>query len=192
MIEGFAGADDLYGVLAGAAVVLAGVLVLVIAGRRRRARGKQLMTVMREDDFTAAADGGAFMEDVADVREAPLHEVESALQTAVARGQDEKTAGLCLDLARRKLAGGDRKGARDLLLQCLRTATATGQRETHARARVTLGEIAHAGGDLTTACEHWQIARQIFHETGLTREHDVVEAKMLANGCPTDWVLTDF
>ena len=47
-------------------------------------------------------------------------------------------------------------------------------------------------GDLTTACEHWQIARALFHELKQGRDHAAVETRMLRNGCPTDWVLTDF
>jgi hypothetical protein len=57
---------------------------------------------------------------------------------------------------------------------------------------VVLGDLAHKDGDLTTACEHWQIARALFVELKQDGAHESVEVRMLRNGCPTDWVLTDF
>jgi hypothetical protein len=62
----------------------------------------------------------------------------------------------------------------------------------HGAARLALGEAAHLAGDLTSACEQWQMARTAFLEGGDTEQHDRIEKRMRENGCPTDWVLTDF
>ena len=52
--------------------------------------------------------------------------------------------------------------------------------------------MARKSGDLTTACEHWQIARGLYVELKKEGELEQVEARMHDNGCPTDWVLNDF
>lgn len=94
--------------------------------------------------------------------------------------------------ANKSLADGDTTEAAELLRQCIRAAAAAPHKAIHAKARLVLGDIAHADGDAITACEHWQIARAIFHELNDKREHAEAETRMLSNGCPTDWVLTDF
>jgi len=55
-----------------------------------------------------------------------------------------------------------------------------------------LAEAAYLAGDLTTACEQWQLARTAYLEDGQMERHASIEKRMRANGCPTDWVLTDF
>ena len=87
---------------------------------------------------------------------------------------------------------GETSAAAELLRQSIRAATSAGHKDAHAKARLALGDLAQAGGDPVTACEHWQIARSLFRELRRSREHDAVEARMRRNGCPTDWVLTDF
>ena len=82
--------------------------------------------------------------------------------------------------------------AEELLRKCILGAGAARHKATHAKARLALGDLAHAGGDPTTACEHWQIARALFHELRQVEDHAEAEQRMLRNGCPTDWVLTDF
>ncbi|MGL4395961.1 MAG: hypothetical protein ACRCS9_05425 [Hyphomicrobium sp.] len=62
----------------------------------------------------------------------------------------------------------------------------------HAEARLELAEAAFVAGDLTTACEHWQIARMAFLDGGAKPAADGVDRRMRSHGCPTDWVLTDF
>jgi len=116
----------------------------------------------------------------------------AALREAEASGETERLPGLYLSLAGCRLEEKNRSDAEDLLRKSIRGAAGTQQKDIHARARLALGDLAHAGGDLTTACEHWQIARAIFHELKQGRDHDAVETRMLRNGCPTDWVLTDF
>lgn len=62
----------------------------------------------------------------------------------------------------------------------------------HATARLALGDLAQQVDDMTTACEHWQIARDLLHELGDEDRCKAVEEKMIENGCPTHWVLNDF
>lgn len=116
-----------------------------------------------------------------------LH-VEAAEKT----GAQARLPGLYLLLAQSRLAAGKTAEAEEILRKSIRAAASLKIKDVHAKARVTLGDLAHGSGDLTTACEHWQIARALFHELKQVPEHDAVESRMLKNGCPTDWVLTDF
>jgi hypothetical protein len=180
--------------LAGAAALAVALLAIVALRRKKRKSTTAPGASMRTDDSVPEEAVLAAVGESVVTREAqpPPRRLETALADALDSGDPQQLAGAYLDLARRRTADGETEDAHELLLKCVRVASASGQKETHARARVELGEIAYAAGDLTTACEHWQIARKLFHETELTREHEIVEARMLANGCPTDWVLTDF
>ncbi len=116
----------------------------------------------------------------------------AALSEAEAAGQRDRLPGLYLALAHCRLDAGDNADAEELLRKCIRGAAPALHKATHAKARLALGDLAHAGGDPTTACEHWQIARALFHELKQAADHAAAEQRMLRNGCPTDWVLTDF
>jgi len=116
----------------------------------------------------------------------------AAVNEAEAAGQRDRLPGLYLALAHCRLEAGDNADAEELLRKCLRGAAPARHKTTHAKARLALGDLAHAGGDPTTACEHWQIARALFHELKQVDDHEAAEQRMLRNGCPTDWVLTDF
>lgn len=118
--------------------------------------------------------------------------IKGAVRKAEARGQHEKLPSLYLALARHSLAAEEKADAEEFLRMAIRGAGMADQKDIHAKARLALGDAAHAGGDLTTACEHWQIARTIFLELKQRADHEAVETRMLRNGCPTDWVLTDF
>ncbi len=61
-----------------------------------------------------------------------------------------------------------------------------------ADARLALGDVCQATGDGITACEHWHMARELYAETGNESGRKAAIARMEQNGCPTDWVLTDF
>jgi tetratricopeptide (TPR) repeat protein len=115
-----------------------------------------------------------------------------AAREAEAGGETAGLPDLYLSLAQCRIEAGETADAEELLRKCIRGAASAELKETHARARLMLGDLAHESGDLTTACEHWQIARALFHELKQTRDHELVESRMLCNGCPTDWVLTDF
>ncbi len=170
---------DLGLVLVGAAMV-ALLITLVALGlrsrRRRRERGAREAEPIGVAKLTAL-DGAALM---------------AAVGEAEADGQLKRLPGLYLSLAQWRLDSGETSVAEDLLRKSIRVATSTGLSDTHAKARLALGDIAHSNGDLATACEHWQIARSLFRELRQSREHDAVEGRMQRNGCPTDWVLTDF
>lgn len=118
--------------------------------------------------------------------------LSAALREAEAEGATNRIPGLYLSLAQWQVDAGDTRAAGDLLRKCIRAATSAGNKDAHAKARLALGDIAQSAGDPVTACEHWQIARKLFHELKSTHEFRAVDARMLRNGCPTDWVLTDF
>ena len=122
--------------------------------------------------------------------------LEETVMMAIARAeQDGRTSdlpGLYLTLAREHMTQGAHKEASDLLRKSLRAAAALGQKQVQAGARLELGDLAHSSGDLTTACEHWQIARGLFTELQQRGDHAAIEKRMARNGCPTDWVLNDF
>jgi len=109
-----------------------------------------------------------------------------------ARGSEGELPGLHLALARVRLDAGRMEDASDQLRKSIRIAARLGNKEAHARARLELGDIARRSGDLTTACEHWQIARGLFHELERASDLKAVETRMRQHGCPTDWVLNDF
>lgn len=136
---------------------------------------------------------------IADVAPAPKPVVAvdgaallAAVQEAEAEGATRRLSGLYLSLAQGRLAEGETRAAADFLRKCIQSATTAGLKEPHAQARVALGDIAQEAGDPSTACEHWQIARLLFHELRQTRDYQAVDARMQRNKCPTDWVLTDF
>lgn len=118
--------------------------------------------------------------------------IKSALRKAEKAGQREKVPRLHLALAHACLAAEEKGEAEEYLRAAILGAGTVGQKDIHAKARLALGDLAHAGGDLTTACEHWQIARALYLELKLGADHEAVENRMRCNGCPTDWVLTDF
>lgn len=114
------------------------------------------------------------------------------IERAERSGEQAKLPSLFIALASHKLAGGDVVEASDLLRNSIRLSVSLGRHEEHARARLELGDIARTAGDLTTACEHWQIARRLFHQLAHAEQLAAAESRMSDHGCPTDWVLNDF
>jgi hypothetical protein len=169
---------DLPVLLAGVVVaaLLATLVALLIRNLRRRGRAPAEAAAVAEEPV-AAIDGAALL---------------AAVAEAEAEGAARRLPGLYLSLAQWRIDSGDVAPAGDLLRKSIRGASTAGLKDTHAKARVALGDLAQAAGDPVTACEHWQIARQLFHELGQRGDFDAVDARMLRNGCPTDWVLTDF
>lgn len=96
------------------------------------------------------------------------------------------------DQAMRIRERGDEAAAADCLRKTIMLASAASDNTLHARARLELGDICKTEGDLITACEHWQMARSLFEDNANVVDAEVCEKRMLGNGCPTDWVLTDF
>ncbi|MBU2581160.1 MAG: hypothetical protein KJ622_05550 [Alphaproteobacteria bacterium] len=97
-----------------------------------------------------------------------------------------------IDEALVEIAVGDRAAAAEKLRRAIMLAAKAGDRKQHAAARLELGDMAQADGDLHTACEHWQLARSLFEEERSAADAAKCEKRMTKNGCPTDWVLNDF
>ena len=90
------------------------------------------------------------------------------------------------------LATGASEEAAGQLRLCVRLASKLKQPVIEAAARLELGDLARASGDLTTACEHWQLARSLY--SALKRDIDTraAEQRMERARCPSDWVLNEF
>lgn len=123
---------------------------------------------------------------------AGVDELLTSIAKATASGDERRLCELRLALAETYMTTGRATEASDNLRHSIRISARLGMRDAHARARLELGDIARASGDLTTACEHWQIARGLFFDLKSAAELESAEARMQANGCPTDWVLNDF
>lgn len=129
---------------------------------------------------------------------AAVAEVESegqlvqALQDAEAGGEPLDVSRAALHLARWQLKNGGRPQAEALLLRTVMIATRGKFAAEHAEARIELAELSRVDGDMTTACEHWQMAKQLFHD--LDRREDTLRMAdhMRLNRCPSDWILTGF
>lgn len=109
-----------------------------------------------------------------------------------AKGPEAELPRLYLALAQGQIGGGAGGQAAETLRKCIRLAAKLGQKPVHAAARLELGDLVREEGDLTTACEHWQIARGLFFELKNEKELAASEKRMRQHGCPTDWVLNDF
>jgi len=164
---------------------MASVMVTVIALGLRRRRRRLRAARTPDAPMSAAAPVVALPALDADALNAQIREAEAA-------GQLQRLPGLFLALAEWHMLQGESAAAAELLRKSVRAAAADDLKETRAKGRVALGDIAHAEGDLATACEHWQIARALYLELGIAGQHDAVDERMQRNGCPTDWVLTDF
>lgn len=99
---------------------------------------------------------------------------------------------LYLSLGQEEIARGNANEGAGHLRSCIRAAARSRNAGAEAEARLELAELARASGDLTTACEHWQIARSLFHKLARATDLAGTEERMRRHGCPTDWVLTDF
>lgn len=119
-------------------------------------------------------------------------EIQRDLEMAQGRGEKKAVASLFLELANAEAALGDEPAQLAALRSAAGLATLHGVPGVHAAARLQLAEIATRAGDMTTACEHWQLARIAFLDDGKTDKAASVDKRMHENGCPTDWVLTDF
>lgn len=195
--------SGLAGLVALALPILALITVMVIAVRqisKRRASNKVPLTGRYGARLPQARSTKpqietlkeALSEQPATVRSANANEVASLIAAARSRGSEAELSGLYLALARDRLANDRLDEAGDLLRQSIRLAAKLGQKQTHADARLALGDLMREQGDLTTACEHWQIARGLLYELKNSGELAAAEKRMRQNGCPTDWVLNDF
>jgi tetratricopeptide (TPR) repeat protein len=105
---------------------------------------------------------------------------------------DAELAHLYIRHAASLINSGRREEGASRLRDAIRVAALNGFAAPHALARLELGDLYLGNGDPITACEQWQIARNLFHDLSRPDDRDAVDKRMLGNGCPTDWVLTDF
>lgn len=121
-----------------------------------------------------------------------LREIEARLESAEEADDQVAMAELNLKLGHARLAAGLAPAALDAFRSAAGLAALNKLHEIHAAARLELADAALRAGDAIGACEHWQIARMAFMEKGMRTDGARVDKHMRANGCPTDWVLTDF
>jgi hypothetical protein len=114
------------------------------------------------------------------------------LDHAIAEGHTALIPGLHLAIARLDVSAGALKGAVDHLVAAIQAASQHNMTDLHALARLELGDLASAHGDMTTACEHWQIARALYQDLGRKADREAATKRMQSNGCPSDWVLNQF
>lgn len=118
--------------------------------------------------------------------------LDAEIASCEAQGESAELAYLYIKHAAVYVAAGAREEAASRLRDAIRVAALRRLPAPHALARIELGDLYLSNGDPITACEQWQIARNLLHDLGQTEERDDVDKRMLGNGCPTDWVLTDF
>ncbi len=114
------------------------------------------------------------------------------LRDAEADGDNAVLAPIYLELAHTHRAAGRENEAMRALRSAAGIASKFGPRAAHAEARLELAEMAFNAGDLTSACEHWQMAKTALFDDGQRDAQARIERRMKDQGCPTDWVLTDF
>ncbi len=144
--------------------LLAGALLIVLSGgvlvlaALRKARARREAASPKADTGLAEREGRPDGADAA----AAAARVEKA-----ERSRDTSALPrLYLALAQAQLVQGLGGEAAGNLRRSIRLSSELGQREVHAQARLELGDLARAEGDLTSACEHWQMARSLFHDLG--------------------------
>lgn len=182
-------------------VTLVAVLVVRVRARRRRSGGSHEPLTA----YTATAEPDSAQPDVSrradgvplvgrEFGGAPRSErkLKALIANAEKEDRNSELAPLYYELSQRL----KRTDSGNAWLGPLRSAAGYGAlhgpADVHATARMALAERALDDNDLTTACEHWQMARSAFESSGRSDAQKHVEALMSDNGCPTDWVLTDF
>lgn len=139
--------------------------------------------------------GSAAATSVTNKPAAPAAAAELSAAIARAEASDDKVAlaTLYVQEAQGLIEASDFTRAATRLRDAIGIAALRRLPEPHALARLELGDLYMRQGDPITACEQWQIARKLFYEE-LSRKDEgaKLDRRMLDNGCPTDWVLTDF
>lgn len=120
------------------------------------------------------------------------HALVLAVEAAKAERDDVALSRDSVLLAKLLLARSARSEAAALLQSAALVARRAKLPVMHAQARIELADLARSEGDMTSACEHWQMAKLMFHETGRRVDQERMADLMRQNHCPTDWVLTNF
>jgi hypothetical protein len=144
----------------------------------------------------AGATESGYLPDAAPPPGLSLQEQEDALVSSVAAAKaDRDDVALSRDsvrLARILIARSAHAEAAALLQSAALVARRAKLPVVHAEARIELADLAQSEGDMTSACEHWQMAKLMFHESGRRADQDRMADMMRQNRCPTDWILTNF
>jgi hypothetical protein len=179
-VDAFLG-GAIIGVISMALVTL---LVLLLHGRQRKksqSGGSSYLT-------SAPVEPDVSPQDLA----GEITETSKRIEAATADSDNGALAALYLDLARAHGLTGDEASRLSALRSAATYGSQYGPHAAHAEARLELAESAFRAGDLTSACEQWQMARMAFLKDGQSERHASIEKRMRENGCPTDWVLTGF
>lgn len=94
--------------------------------------------------------------------------------------------------ARAAIDNGNHEMASVVLQGVITDALQRENAKVHAEGRLLLAELCVVRDDLTSACEHWQLARELFQSCEDAAPVAQVERLMQKHGCPTDWILNDF
>lgn len=170
--------------------VLATLVMLLVKSAKKGKKSKR----------PAVSDGAAAAQLIAMPAEpqpaAPAVDPHAALnlklRAAESDGDNAVLAPIYLELAHAHRAAGRDTDAMRALRSAAGIASKFGPRAAHAEARLELAEMAFNAGDLTSACEHWQMAKTALFDDGQRDAQARIERRMKDQGCPTDWVLTDF
>lgn len=188
--------DLLVGMALAVPVTILMTLVALLAYRRIQRR-RAMHTLMGGNEPAADTEGDVVENmETSSLSRADQANMRSVLQRRIesAQARDDKAAAAShhLELARIEAALGNEPAQLASLRAAAGLASLHGAHAVHAAARIGLAEIAARSGDLTTACEHWQLARVALADDGNTERAAKIDKLMRENGCPTDWVLTDF
>ena len=172
------------------------LIVLIVYMRTRETRNNATARRRNVQPLSAVSAAGTMVDEKpAEPRPAPQPStVDWAARIKEAEEANDRSLlpGLYLSLARAEIAEGRNEFASEHLRSSVMAAIKARDGATQAEARIELAELARASGDLTTACEHWQIARGLFHKMSEQAKLGDTERLMQQHGCPTDWVLNDF
>ncbi|MGQ0456627.1 MAG: hypothetical protein ACT4OU_06160 [Hyphomicrobium sp.] len=184
------------------AVLVTLIALLWVGARRHKARARQVIIAPAAEPSNVKVKLTMSMLDAAPLKsrtspppvdaKARKADAQRRIKTASETIDGPKLPAIYLELADALKSLGDDDARMTALRSAAGLAAKHGVRKEHARARLELAEAAVATGDLTSACEQWQLARSALIEDGATAEAARVDQRMRDTGCPTDWVLTDF
>ncbi|MFM7085215.1 MAG: hypothetical protein ACKOW3_09500 [Hyphomicrobium sp.] len=124
-----------------------------------------------------------------------LHDVSVLRRSIVrlkAKGDTQAMLEATMKLSRLLLDQGEHKEANVLLRDAASVAAKSKFEAEHAEVRIELANLAKADGDMTSACEHWQIALQLYHDLNRKEDRDQIAQCMKECGCPSGWFLNSF